>query len=80
MIIRKAEKSKISIIQTTEKWSVPNGILAMILGCVVIYSSMFAIGNYIYVEYVLAIVLTLIVLIFSFFLIRIWKKIRGNVL
>ena len=80
MIIRKAEKSKISIIQTTEKWSVPNGILAMILGCVVIYSSMFAIGNYIYGEYVLAIVLTLIVLIFSFFLIRIWKKIRGNVL
>jgi len=52
----------------------------MILGCVVIYSSMFAIGNYIYGEYVLAIVLTLIVLIFSFFLIRIWKKIRGNVL
>ena len=80
MIIRKAEKSKISIIQTTEKWSVPNGILAMILGCVVIFSSMFAIGNYIYGEYVLAIVLTLIVLIFSFFLIRIWKKIRGNVL
>jgi Na+/proline symporter len=49
-ILTRADKAKISIIKTTEKWSVPNGILAMILGCILIYSTMFAIGNYIYGE------------------------------
>ncbi len=29
-------------------WSVPSGIIAMLLGCVMIYSSMFAIGHWIY--------------------------------
>lgn len=58
------KKAKVSIIKTTEKWSVPNGILAMVLGCVLIYSCMFAIGNYIYGEYTLAISLTGVVLVF----------------
>lgn len=79
-IITRADKAKISIIKTTEKWSVPNGILAMVLGCIVIYSSMFAIGNYIYGEYIIAVVLTFVVLIFSFLLLKIWKKIKGTLL
>jgi len=79
-IIRKADEAKISIINTNEKWSVPNGILAMILGCIVIYSSMFAIGYYLYGEDLSAFVLTVVALTFTFFLIRIWKKIKGNVL
>ena len=36
-ILTRADKAKISIIKITEKWSVPNGILAMILGCILIY-------------------------------------------
>ena len=79
-ILMRADKAKISIIKTTEKWSVPNGILAMILGCILIYSTMFAIGNYIYGEYFIAIVLTFVVLVFSFLLLKIWKKIKGSVL
>ena len=79
-ILTRADKAKISIIKTTEKWSVPNGILAMILGCILIYSTMFAIGNYIYGNYFLAIILSVIVIVFSFLLIKIWKKIRGSVL
>ena len=79
-ILNRAVKAKISIIKTTEKWSVPNGILAMILGCILIYSTMFAIGNYIYGEYFIAGVLTFLVLVFSFLLIKTWKKIRGSVL
>jgi Na+/proline symporter len=79
-IISRANNAKISIIKTTEKWSVPNGILAMILGCILIYSTMFAIGNYIYGEYFIAIVLTFVVLVFSFLLLKIWKKIKGTVL
>ena len=79
-IVTSAKKAKVSIIKTTEKWSVPNGILAMVLGCILIYSCMFAIGNYIYGEYTMAISLTGIVFIFSFLLLKIWKKIKGTVL
>jgi len=79
-ILTRADKAKISIIKATEKWSVPNGILAMILGCILIYSTMFAIGNYIYGNYFSAIILSVIVIVFSFLLIKIWKKIRGSVL
>ena len=52
----------------------------MMLGCVLIYSTMFAIGNYIYGEFFTAIVLTFVVLVFSYLLIKTWKKIRGSVL
>ena len=79
-ILTRADKAKISIIKITEKWSVPNGILAMILGCILIYSTMFAIGNYIYGNYFSAIILSVIVIVFSFLLIKVWKKIRGSVL
>ena len=79
-IVTRAKKAKVSIIKTTEKWSVPNGILAMVLGCILIYSCMFAIGNYIYGEYTLAISLTGVILVFSFLLLKIWKKIKGTVL
>jgi hypothetical protein len=41
---------------------------------------MFAIGNYIYGNYFSAIILSVIVIVFSFLLIKIWKKIRGSVL
>jgi len=41
---------------------------------------MFAIGNYVYGEYFLANILTFVVVIFSFLLIKIWKKIKGTVL
>ena len=79
-VLNRADKSKITIVKTTEKWSVPNGILAMILGCVLIYACMFAIGNLIYGEYEIAILLIGIALVFCFLLLNIWKKIKGTVL
>ncbi len=79
-VLNRADKSKITIVKTTEKWSVPNGILAMILGCVLIYACMFAIGNLIYGEYEIAILLIGIALVFCYLLLNIWKKIKGTVL
>ncbi len=79
-VLIRAEKENINLIQTTEKWSVPNGILAMILACILIYSSMFAIGNFIYAEYKFAWGLTVVVFIVGFLLYKTWKKIKGTVL
>jgi Na+/proline symporter len=63
-----------------KKWTVPSGILAMLLGCVLVYSSMFATGNWIYGEYGLASVLTLLVVLSGWYLSRIWSQIKGDIL
>ena len=79
-IISQAKRDDVEIIESSDKWSVPNGILAMLLGCVLIYSSMFAVGYYIYGEYTLAIILTFVVLIFAFLLKKVWRRIKGNLI
>ena len=74
-------KSKDMEIQSGEgKWTVPYGILAMLVGCVLIYSIMFATGYYIYGKYNLAIPLTVIAVGFALFLVRLWKNIKAEVL
>ena len=42
------KKAGANSIQKEQVWSVPSGIIAMLLGCVMIYSTMFATGYYIY--------------------------------
>ena len=79
-ILDDAQEEKVNIKVPNEKWSVPNGVLAMILGCVAIYSCMFGIGNLIYGNYQLAAILILVMIVFAFLLKRIWSKIKGNIL
>ncbi|WP_038266136.1 sodium:solute symporter family protein [Zhouia amylolytica] len=67
------------IVDAREKWSVPSGILAMLLGCVVIYSALFATGYWIYGKQTMAIVLTIVVLIGSYLLSKLWKKIKATI-
>jgi len=52
----------------------------MLLGCLMIYSIMFATGYFIYGEYQLALPLSAIAVVSAFFLIKTWKKIRVRVL
>ncbi|MDM9631184.1 sodium:solute symporter family protein [Robiginitalea aurantiaca] len=63
-----------------KKWSVPSGILAMLLGCLLVYSCMFATGNWIYGNYPLATGLTVAVIVSAWLLKRIWSKIKGDIL
>ncbi|MEO1010454.1 MAG: sodium:solute symporter family protein [Bacteroidota bacterium] len=63
-----------------EAWSVPSGILAMLLGCALIYSALFATGYWIYGETGLASVLTGLAVVSGFFLVKIWNRIKGSVL
>jgi len=79
-IVDEADKENVSIVATSEKWSVPNGILAMLLGCITIYSCLFAVGYFLYGEYFKAIVLSVVVLIMAFLLKSIWGKIKGNII
>lgn len=62
-----------------EGWSVPAGILAMLLGLVMIYCSLFATGYFIYGNIQLATVLTLLAIIAAYLLSKVWHKIKVQI-
>ncbi len=69
----KADGEKIA---KDEKWSVPQGITAMLLGCVLIYTIMFATGYWIYGRTVSAMVLTGVAIVSGFLLIKAWNRMK----
>ena len=79
-IVNEANASGKNIVDTKEGWSVPSGILAMLVGCVLIYSVMFTTGNFIYGNYTNAFVLLGVSVISGLILIKLWKKIKATIL
>ena len=79
-VLNDANADGIEIEVTQEKWSVPSGILAMLLGCVLIYSCLFATGYWIYGETTWAIVLTVSAVLSAVLLKQTWAKIKTTVL
>ena len=79
-IVEEARKDSEDIIEENESWTVPSGIIAMLLGCTMIYSIMFSTGYFIYGSYNLAIPLFGLAVISGLYLIKVWKKIRVNIL
>ena len=65
-VVDEAKADHVEIVKTNEKWGVPSGIKAMLSGVVLIYSIMFATGYWIYGEYQLAIILTIMVAVSAF--------------
>ncbi|NNK73547.1 MAG: Na+:solute symporter, partial [Flavobacteriaceae bacterium] len=79
-LINRSRADKIELVDSDEGWSVPSGILALIVGCILIYSLMFATGNWIYGQYSDATLLSVLALISAFILVRLWKKIKATIL
>ena len=79
-MVSKAKDDNVEIIERNEKWSVPSGITAMLLGVALIYSIMFATGYWIYGETTLALILTGVSATAAFLLIKAWNRMKGNVL
>lgn len=59
-------------------WDVPAGILAMLTGCLAVYSLLFSTGYWIYGKTNLAIMLTALAAGSIFLLMRLWKKVGGT--
>lgn len=72
-----ARRDGMSLEDGNEKWSVPSGILAMIVGCVLVYGCLFATGNWIYGNYPLAIGLTLLVVAAALVLKKVWDGMKN---
>lgn len=80
-VVNQAAAEKVNIVEdSSQGWSVPSGITAMLLGCGMIYGAMFATGYWIYGQHTRATIITLIAVIFALFLLRTWKKVRVKVL
>ena len=79
-IVEEAENEGVMLQSSKEKWTVPSGILAMALGCVLVYSCMFATGNWIYGNTGLALALTGSILVSGYLLIRVWRIVKKDIL
>lgn len=79
-VVDEAKADNVEIVESDEKWSVPSGIMAMLLGVVLIYTVMFATGYWIYGETNLALLLTGVAAISGFLLIRAWGKMKDTIL
>lgn len=79
-VVNDARTDNVEIKNTKEKWSVPAGISAMLLGCVLIYSLMFATGYWIYGRTTSALIISAIALVSGLLLIRAWNKMKDNLL
>jgi len=79
-VVNEAKTDAVTIVKDKEKWSVPAGITAILLGVVLIYSIMFATGYWIYGRTTQALVLTVISIISAVLLIKAWNRLKGNIL
>ena len=79
-IIQEALKENIILKEKEIPWSVPSGILAMLLGCVLIYSCLFTTGYWIYGAYKIAMVTSILAAVSGLLLVKVWKKIRVDIL
>lgn len=79
-VVAKSEAENEEIVKAGEKWSVPQGITAMLLGISLIYSIMFATGYWIYGRTTSALVLTGVALVTGYLLIKAWARMKDNIL
>jgi hypothetical protein len=71
---------KLDSINLDKKWNVSTGILAMLLGCLLMYSIIYTTGNWIYGNIKIAIAISVLSLVTMYLLLKIWEKRRNNFL
>ena len=79
-VVNEAANNSQKVGLTEEKWAVPSGLKAMLLGVVLIYTIMFATGYWIYGKTNLALVLTASALVAGLLLVKVWSKMKKVIL
>jgi hypothetical protein len=78
-VIQKAvQKGKI-IVDPSVDQSLTYGILAMLIGTILVYAILFGIGNLIYANILMGLLLFFVALICSIVLVKMWPKIKGSI-
>lgn len=78
-VLSQASEEGLELKQEKKSWPILYGILAMLLGSVLIYSCLFATGYWIYGDTTLALQETFLALLSGIALVRVWKKISADV-
>ncbi len=73
-VLEKARSDGDILDQAGRKWDMPAGILCMFLGCLAVYSALFATGYWIYGRQILAIILTIVAAVSTALLLKAWTK------
>jgi Na+/proline symporter len=79
-IVNEAASDGVQLNKGEAGWSVPSGILAMLVGCAMVYSALFSMGNLIYGKTTEAIIAFVLTVIFAIALKKVWTKVRSKVL
>jgi solute:Na+ symporter, SSS family len=69
-------RDKMGITESAEKWDVGQGVLAMFVGTIAIFSFLFSIGKFLYGDTITSIILLIVFLIGSVFVIKTMKSMR----
>jgi hypothetical protein len=75
-IIEKEKAAGTLIGAAAEPWDLPTGILCMLVGCLAVWGSLFAVGYWIYGNDIPAVILTAVAAVSGFVLIRLWRKLK----
>ncbi|HLT94033.1 MAG TPA: sodium:solute symporter family protein [Membranihabitans sp.] len=78
-VLEQARRENVSIVEDV-KWTVPQGIVAMLYGSLFIYCLLFTTGNLIYNNIGMAMAFGIGTIGFGILLIRIWRKVRNSIL
>nr|WP_298999713.1 sodium:solute symporter family protein [uncultured Allomuricauda sp.] len=79
-IVKLAKQKNVSIVSDSGKWMVPKGLLAMVLGCLLVYCILFTTGMFIYGKTSTAFVMLAVALILGFLLFKVWRQIGNKIL
>jgi Na+/proline symporter len=77
-VYKRAEKMGQPIECAKERWDVPQGILCMLIGCVAVYSALFATGSWLYLRYMQAGLLTFVAIVSTLLLLKFWNHMYRN--
>lgn len=80
VVIDSASKDGLMIVDPKEKWTLPNGILAMLAGTALVYSVLFAMGKFLFGETTIAMILVGVAIVSGFWLLRLWKKVGREII
>ena len=75
---RVAAELKSNGVTVSEKSNLPAGIVSMTLGCLAVYSALFAIGYWIYGKIELTLLLTVLVIATTYALLKLWQPLHKN--
>jgi len=75
-VLRRAEQAGDPIEETAKPGDLPLGILCMVAGCFAVYSTVFAVGYYIYAKLAPAVICTVVAIVAIVFLTKNWGKLQ----